>query len=138
MTAQAELFGIPSHGVDDQTRSLLDLIAGDPIHAGDRRRIVAAIVRDARRHGGKVDMNRVRIELTAPESGHLTVYPRVIGAVVYALSAKGALVASGWLINEDRHGRNSGKPLRAWRLVVRFDTDVIPAQPVEPTTGVNP
>lgn len=123
MTSQA-LFDIPSHGVDAQTRSLLDLIAGDPLHAEDRSRIIAAIVRDARRHGGRVDMNRVRAQLTAPESGHLTVYPMVIGAVVHSLAAKGALVPAGWLINEDRHGRNSGKPLRAWRLVVDMDVEL--------------
>jgi hypothetical protein len=129
MTAQA-LFDVPSHGVDDQTRSLLDLMVGDPIHAEDRQRIVLAIVRDARQHAGRVDMNRVRTHLMRPGSTHLVVYPRLVGAVVSALASRGVLVPNGWTINEDRHGKNSGKPLRAWRLTVPMKTDLAPEDAV--------
>jgi hypothetical protein len=110
------LFDFPSSGVDDQTRSLLDLIAGDPLHAEDRRKIIVAIVRDARRYGGRVDTNRVRAQLMRPGTTSLVVYPRLVGAVFSALANRGVLVPMGWTINEDRHGKNHGKPLRAWRF----------------------
>lgn len=109
------LFDVPGHSVDDRTRELLLLIAGDPVHDADRRRIVTEIVRDAHGHGGKVDMNRVRARLSDAR-GNLTVYPRVIGAVVQALATKKVLLPNGYVVNTDHKGGNAGRPLRAWRL----------------------
>lgn len=108
------LFDVPSSSVDERTAALLDLIAGDPIHAEDRRRIVAAIVAEAKASHGFVDPNKVRIRLTN-RAGVLTVYPSVIGAVYFALTRSGQLATAGWLVNQD-HSGNSGKPLRRYRL----------------------
>lgn len=117
MTDQPTLFPnpVPSSPVHPDTASLLDLLAGDPIHAGDRQRIVAAIVDDAHAHDGLVSMNRVRVALTG-DHGHLTVFPRLIGSVVHLLAQKRALVHADWIVNDDVRGGNRGKPARLWRL----------------------
>lgn len=119
MTADQLAFdvGLPSRPVDAERRAILDLIAGDDLHRADRAAIVEAIVAVAHGAGGVVDMNHVRAHLTHPQSGDLTVYPRVIGAVVSSLASRGVLVADGWIVNQDRRGGNYGKPQRRWRLV---------------------
>lgn len=114
MTAPT-LFSLPSAPVSDETAALLDLIAGDPIHERDRRVIVEQIVTVARANGGRVNMNDVRAELV-DGNNNMTVYPRVIGAVVSSLARHGLLVADGWTENKDRRGGNQGKPQRLWWL----------------------
>lgn len=98
---------------------LLTAVADDPtpIAEGYRRRIRAAIKADAREHGGEVNPNRVRARLLHPASGRLDVDPRILAAQFGALSAQKVLAHAGWTTNDDRHGRNAGKPLRLWRLV---------------------
>lgn len=113
------LFEIPSRPVDEDRRAILELIAGDPLHAGDREEIVRAIMAVAHANAGTVDMNEVRARLTHPVADQLTVNPRVIGAVVNSLAAHRVLVADGYIVNRDKRGGNYGKPLRRWRLVRR-------------------
>ena len=103
--------------VAPRTADLLDLIAGDPLHADDRARIVAAILADADTHHGTVDPNRVR-EALAGEHG-LTLYPRVLSAVYSSLCHKGVLVRDGMTTNTDTAGGNAGKYLRTYRLTNR-------------------
>jgi hypothetical protein len=104
------------------TADQLDLLTAvaenpTPIAEGYRNRIRAAIVADAREHGGEVNPNRVRARLLHPASGRLDVDPRILSATYAALRAQGVLVHDGWTTNGDTAGRNGGKPLRLWRLV---------------------
>lgn len=111
-------FGIdlPSRPVTDETAAILRLMHGDPVHERDRQRIVEAIVYAARHSTGVVDLNKVRARLSLP-SGELVIYPRLIGSVVHVLASRGVLVVDGWILNQDRHGGNFGKPQRRYRLV---------------------
>lgn len=102
---------------DEQTTRLLAVIAGDPVHAEDRRRVVAAIVADADTNGGQVDPNRVRAALTNDHG--LDVTPQGLSATYSALRVAGAIEATGWGWNADTRSRNSGKPMRLYRLTDR-------------------
>lgn len=113
--SEPTLFDVPSVPVPDDTANLLQLIAGDPIHANDRRRIVRAIVAEAHSAGGRVDPNRLRARLADPH-GQLTVYPRLVGAVVGCLARAGVLEPDGYVVSTDRAGRNAGRPARRYRL----------------------
>lgn len=117
MTADQLAFGIdlPHRSITDETASILALMNGDPIHRSDRERIVQAILYVANHSAGIVDPNKVRTRLTAP-SGDLLVYPRLMGAVYRQLAQAGVLAPAGWIVNEDRHGRNAGRPMRCYRL----------------------
>lgn len=92
---------------------LLDLIAGDDLHAGDRALVEAAIRQVAADHG-EVTANTVREALTGPYG--LTVYPALIGATFSALVRRGVLRQIGWTENTDLASRNRGKPLRRFAL----------------------
>lgn len=105
----------PSAPVDDRTAALLRHVSGQEQHRLARERIVAAIATVADENGGRVDPNAVRA-LLSDERG-LTVPPRVVGSVYYALSEAGALHAEEWTVSNDRRGRNIGKPARVYRLV---------------------
>jgi hypothetical protein len=109
--AQMSLLDDPAE-VRDQVDAALELIQADPIHADDRRAIVAAIAAEVDQTG-TVDANRLRRRLTGRQG--LTVYPAVIGSVVSTLARRGLLRADGWTQNDDVNGRNRGKPLRVWR-----------------------
>lgn len=109
------LFDVPSRPVDAERRAILELIAGDPIHAKDRDAIVAAILYVAAHNAGKVDPNIVRARLCDPW-GVLQVYPRVVGAVYSSLASRGVLAVDGWVISTDRKGGNYGKPCRTYKL----------------------
>lgn len=114
MTEQP-LFDLPDAPVPIDVADLLQLIAGDPVHARDRKKIVQAIVAEAAAHGGLVDPNRLRARL-ADEHGRPTVYPRVVGAVVSCLAQRRAIEPAGYVKSTDRHGKNAGRPARVWRL----------------------
>lgn len=86
------------------------LVADDPAHDGERAEIVAAIEMDAAAHQGEVDPNRVRRLLP------LHIQPQLVGAVYSALLREGRLTQRGWTTNEDRRGRNVGKPLMTYDL----------------------
>ena len=106
---------IPHAPVDPRTAALLDLIAGDPRHEGDRAEIVRAILETADQHGGVIDPNVLRSKLRNDWGS--TVYHKVIGAVVRSLACAGALRFDGWVITEGSTTGNSGKPARRYRLV---------------------
>lgn len=108
--------GLPSRSVTDETAAILALMDGDPIHQSDRQRIVEAILYAANHSAGVVDPNLVRTRLVNGQ-GALTVYPRLMGAVYRQLTVRGVLVKAGWLVNEDSHGRNAGRPMPRYRLV---------------------
>lgn len=108
---------IPHAPVDPRTAALLDLIAGDPRHEGDRAEIVRAILETARENAGRVDPNRLRAKLTN-EWGS-TVYPACIGATVNALARRGVLHFDRWVITEGSETGNNGRPARSYTLTDR-------------------
>jgi hypothetical protein len=105
----------PATAVDQATADLLKLVSGDTVHEGDRRRIVEAVVAEAASAGGTVNPNRLRARLS-DDHGNLVVYPRVLGAVVRALTVKGALAWAGWDVCSGSTSGNNGKPLRVYTL----------------------
>lgn len=104
-------FAFPSTAVDPDTASLLELIDGDPLHETDRAAVIDAILAVARAHGGEINPNLVRERI--PRS----VYHRVVGSTYRSLTQRGIIAVAGWVVSEDKHGRNSGKPARKYRLV---------------------
>ena len=104
--------------VDDDTASLLDLIAEDwrPFAEADRNTIATAIREDAEAHGGEVHPNRVRAALAG-----LPVIeqpkPTRVGPTYRALCLSGVIAENGWDISNDTHGKNAGKPCRIYRWV---------------------
>jgi hypothetical protein len=87
-------------------------------HADERALIVKAIEATAFVNGGKVDMNVVRQLI--PE----VVTPQLVGAVVNVLLRQGRLERVGWTTNQDRRGRNVGKPAPLYALVGDNEKDV--------------
>lgn len=105
---------LPSGPVDDYTRSILELIDGDPIHEDDRAAIVRAIFDAADAADGEIDPNIVRPHIPT------WVQPRVVGATYNALATRGVIAWTGeWVTSDDSRGRNSGKPARLYRLVTK-------------------
>lgn len=96
-------------GPDPHTAAVLALIAGDPVHDRDREAIVAAI-RASVDHNGVTSSNHWRPLIPT------WVFPNVVGATVNALTRTGVLVKTGqWLISDDVHGRNSGRPVMTYQ-----------------------
>lgn len=108
--------GLPAHAVDDETRSLLELMAGDPIHDRDRRRIVQAVVAEAHSAGGKVDPNRLRARLTNAKTGALDVTPVMVGSIVGHFARRKVLEHIGWTPCSGSTSGNNGKPQKVYRL----------------------
>jgi hypothetical protein len=100
----------------DQTAAILDCVSGDPIHARDRARVIAAIVADAEEHDDEIDADRVRARLVT-DDGQLIVYPRLLSALYGHLARAGVIQFDHWKTSEDAHGGNQGRPARVWRLV---------------------
>lgn len=111
MTAtQLDLLAEPAPA-DREKDAVLALISGDPLHARDRQAVVDAIAASVR-PDGTVCSNDWRGLIPT------WVYPRVIGATVNALTKARVLTPTGqWVISDDVHGRNAGRPARvyAWR-----------------------
>ena len=91
--------------------AVTDLVANDPSHSAERAEIEAAIEMDGAAHQGEVDPNRVRRLLP------LHIQPQLVGAIYSAWLREGRLKQRGWTTNEDRRGRNVGKPLMTYDLV---------------------
>lgn len=106
---------IPSAPVDADTASLLALISSDRIHADDARTVVEGIVETCRHNDGVMDPNMLRAWLR-DEWGGCMVYPPIIGATVQALSRKGVLKPSGWVVTTGSTSGNNGRPARSYRL----------------------
>lgn len=96
--------------VDPNTADLLDLLAADwtPWADEDRNLIARAIRDDAAANGGRVDPNRVRRALAGQ------VKPQRVGPVYRLLAQQGVIRPDGWVVSDDKHGRNSGRPVRVW------------------------
>lgn len=113
MSADQLTLDVPAGGIDDYTAAVLACVSGDPLHAGDRRRIVQAIVTCARDSNGYVDINQVRTVLDGQ------VFGNVVGAVFSQLAHQRILedVPGRYVRSTDTKGRNSGKihPLRRLR-----------------------
>jgi len=97
--------------VDTATGSLLDLIADSDDHAHHRREIERIILAVALEHDGHIDPNVVRARLPA------WVQPQLVGPTYRALALAREIEPHGWTTNDDTKGRNSGKPLKTYRLV---------------------
>lgn len=110
------LFDLPAGPLDDHTAAVVDIVEREERGEDDRARIDDAVRRVAMRDGGRVSTNAVRKQLTN-EHG-LTVQPQRIGPRLRALTLAGVLEVTGWEINDDTEGRNSGKPLRVRRWVL--------------------
>lgn len=97
--------------VDEQTGSLLDLIADCWTHEGQRAEVERTILAVAADSGGRVDPNSVRRRIPS------WVQPQVVGPTYRAMCKAGRLEPDGWVISDDVRGRNSGKPARTYRVV---------------------
>jgi len=104
--------------VDTYTGSLLDLIADDHIHANDRTEIERVILAVALEYDGHIDPNIVRRRLPA------WVQPQLVGPTYRALCLAREIEPAGWTTSDDLRGRNSGKPVRTYRLVPPRDKEV--------------
>ena len=111
---------IPHAPVDPRTAALLDLIAGDPIHAEHRAMVVQAIVETADEWGGLVHTNCYRPKLTN-HLGHYVVTPCVVGATVASLRRAGALEFVEWVPTEGSRTGNTGRLSPLYRLTDRTD-----------------
>ena len=101
--------------VDATTGSLLDLIAHDPGHDSARTEIERVIWGVACEYDGRIDPNVVRARIPP------WVQPQLVGPTYRAMTLAGDIEPDGWTTNTDTKGRNSGKPLRTYRLVTDAD-----------------
>lgn len=98
-------------GPDPATQAILECIAGDRLHERDREAIITAI-RASVDANGCTSANHWRSLIPT------WVYHRVVGATVNALTKAGHLTFTGeWVLSDDAHGRNVGKPMRIYRWV---------------------
>jgi hypothetical protein len=97
--------------VDTYTGSLLDLIADDHVHADDRAETERVILAVGLEYDGHIDPNIVRRRLPA------WVQPQLVGPTYRALCLAREIEPAGWTTSDDLKGRNSGKPVRTYRLV---------------------
>ena len=104
--------------VDTYTGSLLDLIADDPTHASGRAEIERVIWAVACEYDGHIDPNIVRARIPS------WVQPQLVGPTYRAMTLAGDIEPAGWTTNSDLKGRNSGKPLRTYRVVTSADKEV--------------
>ena len=95
--------------VDERTGDLLDLIADCWTHEAQRTAVEHTILQVAADNGGAVDPNVVRRRIPT------WVQPQVVGPTYRAMCKAGILQPDGWVISDDRQGRNSGKPARTYR-----------------------
>lgn len=98
----------------DDYGDLLTMLDEDRIHADDSATVKAAVLTDGRANGGNVDPNRVRKMLTNQHG--LIVFHKTIGPAYHALRTAGLIVPNGWVVSDDKAGRNAGKPARAYVL----------------------
>ena len=102
--------------VDDDTADLLGLIAEDPRKDDEYALFLRACWQDAMAHGHYVSVQRVRRRMSN-EHG-LIVHPRTYSAFWSRACAKGGPMVTTveWDLNDDKRGKNSGKPqrLRKW------------------------
>lgn len=95
---------------------ITDAAAAPRLHNDDHLRIREAIQADAHTHGGLIDQNRVRARLTN-EHG-LTVDPHQLSGTYSRMRREQLIERSDqWSVNDDKRGRNAGKPVLMWRWI---------------------
>ena len=97
--------------VDTATGSLLDLIAESDDHAHHRQEIERVILAVALEYDGHINPNVVRARLPP------WVQPQLVGPTYRALLLAREIEPHGWTTSDDMKGRNSGKPLKTYRLL---------------------
>lgn len=98
-------------GVDDETTSLLTLVAseGHPSADWEWDLFQLAVRQIARANQGHVSQNALRPLIRGQ------VAPKRVGAFYHRACAQGLLVATGqWEVSDDRVGRNAGRPMRTY------------------------
>lgn len=106
--AQLDILDVPGPA-DRERDAVLALIAGDPKNARSRSAVVEAIA-------ASVDPDGCTCANLWRPLIPSWVYHRVVGATVNALTKAGVLVPTGeWVVSDDTHGRNSGRPMRRYR-----------------------
>ena len=103
---------------DTATGSLLDLIIEDHGHERARAEIERVMWAVACEYDGHIDPNIVRARIPS------WVQPQLIGPTYRAMSLARDIEPAGWTTNDDAKGRNSGKPLRTYRVVSLRDKEV--------------
>lgn len=101
--------------VDQYIGSLLDLIADDPTHDRGRAEIERVIWAVACEYDGQINPNIVRARIPS------WVQPQLIGPTYRAMTLARDIEPAGWTTNDDAKGRNSGKPLRTYRVVTELE-----------------
>jgi hypothetical protein len=96
--------------VDHATGDLLDVIAGSDDHAHHRAEIERTIWAVALDYDGHINPNHVRARIPT------WVQPQLVGPTYRAMTLAGDIEPDGWTTNTDTRGRNSGKPLRMYRI----------------------
>jgi hypothetical protein len=96
--------------VDIATGDLLDLIADAENLGHDRAEVERAIWAVAVDNNGHIDPNLVRRILPG------WVKPQAVGPTYRAMTLTGDIEPDVWTTNDDTRGRNSGKPLRTYRI----------------------
>jgi hypothetical protein len=101
------------HATDEQTASLLDLLADDgsvsPSKEQEWSVFLLALVTAKTRDGGVIRANRMRPMVRDK------VAPQRIGPFYRRACLEGLIVADGWEVSDDAEGKNSGKPARTYR-----------------------
>lgn len=104
--------------VDHATADLLNLIVGSDNHAHHREEVERVIWAVALDNGGHIDPNEVRARIPS------WVQPQLVGPTYRAMTLARDIEPDGWTTNTDTRGRNSGKPLRTYRIVPQIDNGV--------------
>jgi hypothetical protein len=104
--------------VDTVTGDLLDLIADSDDLGHHRAEVERAIWAVAVDNDGHIDPNLVRRILPG------WVKPQAVGPTYRAMTLAGDIEPDGWTTNDDTRGRNSGKPLRTYRVRSEQENEV--------------
>ena len=123
MNAQPEL-SFPSEPIVGETRSTVELVAGDWRADEDWRRFEAACREVAT--GGVILLSDPMARVVNPNSvrrlltvdGELTIAPRRLSAFWARATAKNGFLdnTDKWTVNNDHKGGNAGKPIRLRKL----------------------
>lgn len=102
------------HWADSEQSDLLELVAmgsstGDGDHEWDLW--LSVLKSTARIGGGFVDPNALRARVRGE------VAPKRCGAFVSRAIARDLIVPDGWVVSDDRAGKNCGKPARRYRWI---------------------
>lgn len=101
--------------VDDSTGDLLDLLANEhpaiPSEADEWEHFKKVLAKVAAKNDGVIDQNQTRPLLRGE------IAPRRVGAFFHRATKAGLIRAEGWTTSDDREGKNSGRPCKAYRWI---------------------